>query len=204
MATQCPKCHEFVEEDYVCCANIEFQWVCQSCHKRSRGFALPFGQCPLCGGHLQQDLPEDHPSQASITALQEAMQIELNAYHYYQRLAAATQDSKRKNFFQNISEMEREHAEELSTKYHLNLGEIAFRKTSHPMPKSFQDSLHAFNKTGDLKALYNCAIDFEKKGHDFFSKKATELSKGKERDLYLELAAEEEEHIALLETERDR
>jgi len=49
---------------------------------------------------------------------------------------------------------------------------------------------------------YEIAIGHETRTRAFFEKKAKELPEGPERELFRELAAEEEEHIALLESER--
>jgi rubrerythrin len=140
----------------------------------------------------------------NIVALQEAFQIEVNAHHFYRRLSEAVDDPQVSDFFQNLSQMEREHAEELNEKYHIHLDEETFRDTDHPLPQPYFDHLCFFADTGDLHRLYNCAIDLEKGTLEFFLSKAKVLPEGKERELYLELAAEEREHIDILESERDR
>ncbi len=206
MASQCPKCHQFVEEDELCCAGVEFQWKCTHCQKRTRGFVIPFGRCPLCGGPLirMEGEGKEMNVQERVLILQQAFQIEVSATHFYRRLAEAVDDPQISDFFENMSQMERQHAEELNQKYHLHLGEETFHDTGTPLPEPFFEDLCFFAETGDVKRLYNCAIDLEKKTLDFFEKKASQMSCGKELNLYLELAAEEREHIALLESERDR
>lgn len=204
MATQCPKCHQVVGEDYICCANIEFQWLCESCHKRSRGFVMPFGQCSLCGGALQKSELPEHPSKKSLLALQEAIQIEINAYHFYHHLAEATDDPETSDFFESLSAMEKEHAEELSQKYHIHLEPSIFGETDRPLPEPFFEHLCFFASTGDVNRLYDCAIALEKRTLDFFLRNSKNFALGAEKDLYLELAAEEREHITLLESQRDR
>lgn len=204
MGSQCPKCHRPLDEDYVCCAGIEFQWKCTQCHKRSRGFALPFGQCPLCGGKTERIDEFELPTNGNVLLLQQAVEIEISSYHFYRRLAESVDDPETSDFFESLSKMEKEHADELAEKYHLDLGEEIFESTDHPLPEPFFKDLCCFEDTGDIKGLYDCAIKLEKRTFDFFSKKADEMPKGTERDLYLELAAEESEHIAILETQRDR
>ena len=57
----------------------------------------------------------------------------------------------------------------------------------------------------DPETLFRAAITFEKRAVDFFSKRANAVPEGSaEQDLYKELAAEEVEHVALLETELQR
>jgi rubrerythrin len=43
----------------------------------------------------------------------------------------------------------------------------------------------------------------ERRTRDYFKAKAESLPPGKQRELYRELAAEEEDHVTTLETERD-
>jgi rubrerythrin len=52
--------------------------------------------------------------------------------------------------------------------------------------------------------LYRIALEMEMRTRDHFQKLARELPAGLERDLCGELAAEEEEHVALLQGELDQ
>ena len=49
--------------------------------------------------------------------------------------------------------------------------------------------------------LYQAALEMERLTRDHFKKLARELPGGLERELCEELAAQEEEHVAMLETE---
>ncbi|HSA60491.1 MAG TPA: ferritin family protein [bacterium] len=203
MASQCPKCHQPVDEDYICCAGIEFQWRCNRCRKRTRGFAIPFGKC-LCGGDLTRIEGKESAVEERLLALQQAFQIEVEAVHFYHHLAEAVDDPQVSDFFENMSRMEKEHAQELNEKYHLHVDEEGFLDAKGPIPRPFFDDLRFFSETGDLRSLYNCAITLEMRTLNFFLEKSKTLPEGAERLLYEELAAEEREHIAILESERDR
>ena len=52
--------------------------------------------------------------------------------------------------------------------------------------------------------LYQAALEMERRTRDHFKKLARELPAGLESELCEELAAEEEEHVAMLETELDQ
>ena len=52
--------------------------------------------------------------------------------------------------------------------------------------------------------LYQAALEMEKRTRDHFQKLASELPPGLEKDLCGELAAEEEEHVALLQGELEQ
>ena len=57
MPSTCPKCHEVVAEDVICCADLEYRWKCRSCSKVCQGMAVPYGKCFLCGGNLERGTP---------------------------------------------------------------------------------------------------------------------------------------------------
>ena len=58
MASSCPKCHQIIEDDSVCCAEVKYTWKCRACGKLSNGFVVPYGRCFLCGAN--------HPIASSI------------------------------------------------------------------------------------------------------------------------------------------
>jgi rubrerythrin len=55
-----------------------------------------------------------------------------------------------------------------------------------------------------VRDLYEAALEMEKRTRDHFQKLARELAPGLEKDLCGELAAEEEEHVALLQGELEQ
>ncbi len=52
-----------------------------------------------------------------------------------------------------------------------------------------------------VPALYERALTMERRTRDHFQRRAQELPDGPEREICRELAAEEEDHVAMLETE---
>ena len=63
--------------------------------------------------------------------------------------------------------------------------------------------IHVTEDSG-VAELYQAALEMECRTRDHFRKLAQELPAGLERDLCGELAAEEEEHVAMLETELEQ
>jgi rubrerythrin len=55
-----------------------------------------------------------------------------------------------------------------------------------------------------IARLYESALEMERRTRDHFRKLAGELPEGLEKELCQELASEEEEHIAMLETELEQ
>jgi rubrerythrin len=214
MPSTCPKCRQVLEEDYVCCADVTYTWKCTQCRKLSKGFVIPFGRCEGCGGSLEMVDDAVYRDAARLKPIQQALQAEMNAYTFYSALAAEATDPDVRALFASLSEMEREHLENLAEKYHAHFeGELpqavhprireiildgiegaASPEAGHPAPglgTGGQDR---------LLVLYGRAIEMERRARAFFLGQVDALEEGLEREIYRELAAEEDEHIALLES----
>ncbi|HEY4773295.1 MAG TPA: hypothetical protein VIH40_00600 [Xanthobacteraceae bacterium] len=196
----CPKCHQPLEgeESYICCADASLQWRCQRCAKVSEGFAFPYGMCPYCGGALTMLERPGVSDQASLNAIRIAFQIELGGKAFYDRAGAQVDEAVLKALFAGFSAMEKEHMETLARRYHVTV----------PDPSDgFHIELAAVHagvagNIDDPETLFRAAIEFEKRAVAFFSERAKAVPEGSaEHDLYRELAAEEAEHVAVLQTE---
>ena len=186
---------------YICCADATLQWRCQSCGKVSEGFAFPYGMCPHCGGSLRVLERAGVSDEASLNAIRTAFQIELGGKAFYERAADQVADPVLKALFTKFSAMEHEHMETLSRRYHVQPPDPAegFRVDIAAIQAGVEGDI------ADPETLFRMAITFEKRAVDFFSKRANAVPEGStEQDLYKELAAEEVEHVALLETEFQR
>jgi glutamate synthase (NADPH/NADH) small chain len=207
MPSTCPKCHQVLEEDYVCCADVTYTWKCTQCRKLSKGFVIPFGRCEACGGILEIVDDSVYRDAARLRPIQQALQAETNAYTFYSMLAAEATDPDVRTLFASLSEMERGHLENLAEKYHAHL-EPDSAQTAHPRIRQIilegiehTSSPEAGSPARDrLVTLYERAIEMERRARGFFLKQAEALQEGLEREIYRELAAEEDEHIALLES----
>ncbi len=207
MPSTCPKCHQVLEEDYVCCADVTYTWKCTQCRKLSKGFVIPFGRCESCGGTLTIVDESASRDAARLKPIQQALQAEMNAYSFYSMLAAESTDPDVRTLFASLSEMEREHLENLANKYHAHLEEDS-AQAAHPKMRQIilggiedAHSPEAGSLARDrLLALYERAIEMERRARGFFLKQVEALEEGLEREIYRELAAEEDEHIALLES----
>ena len=201
--TSCPKCHRPIEgEDaYICCANLELSWRCSSCGKVSEGFAFPYGMCPHCKGKLELLERGAIDDDKGLGAIRAAFEIELGGHAFYQRAAKDAQDPALRDLFGRFAEMEQEHMQTLSRRYHAELPQAA---------EDFQIDRAAIfagveRKPEDPANLFRIAIAFEQRAVSFFSEQGTRSPEGSvERELYKELAAEEREHVALLTTEYER
>ena len=205
MASTCPKCHKAIEDDSVCCADVKYTWKCKSCSKVSTGFVIPYGRCYLCGGENELIDGYDGEDPELVGIVQEAVQYEVDMYHFYRLALQKTQDKQLRSVLEDLYNKEEEHLKSLEEKYHLHPvldlrqlpgddEDIVFRYIFHGI--DFKDM------EGHILQVYDRAIAMEKRTRNRFLAHAETLPPGPQRDLYRELAAEEEDHVSILETEK--
>jgi glutamate synthase (NADPH) small chain len=196
----CPKCHKPVEgpEAYICCAGAELEWHCTQCAKVTEGFAFPYGMCPYCGGALEALHREGVSGEAGIQAIRTAFEIEIGGLEFYTKASAQAGDPALKELFGKLAGMEREHMDTLTRRYHLALPEPndGFRVDLATVKAGIEGGID------DPATLFKAAIAFEQRAAGFFEERSRTVPAGSvEQQLYRELAAEEVEHVAMLETE---
>ncbi len=207
MPSTCPKCRQVVAEDIVCCADLRYTWKCTSCHKLSTGFALPFGRCFLCGGTLQVVEGREIEDPMKVRPIRDAVQFELNTYHFYRLAMARATDPTLKAIFEQLFLHEKDHLHTLQEKYHTHMDDtvLNLRPDADAL---LSDELFAGIDLADPRlgplGLYDKAIEIERRNRDYFKSMAAALPAGPEKDICLELGAEEDEHMAILETEREQ
>ena len=196
----CPRCQRPLEDEepYICCAGVELRWRCTSCLKVAEGFAFPYGLCPYCKGKLEMLERGPIEGDAAVEAIRKAFEIELGGRAFYQRAARDATEPPLRELFARLAAMEDEHMQTLSKRYHADL----------PAPSAdFQIDRAAIfagiaRRPEDPANLFRIAISFEQRAVDFFAGEGEKAANGSvERELYLELAAEEREHVQMLTTE---
>jgi glutamate synthase (NADPH/NADH) small chain len=207
----CPKCRRPVAgpEAYICCADAMLSWQCRDCARVDEGFAFPYGLCPACGGTLEPRDPAAIRSTAALEAVRTAFEIELGGLSFYRRAADETTSPVMRALFGRLAAMEAGHMSTLAARYHLD-------PPASP-PVVFLDRAAIFSGVPrdprDPVNLFRIAIAFEQRALRFFSAAAAEAGErtgpaGEDAAataaLYRELAAEEAEHVAMLETELAR
>jgi rubrerythrin len=134
------------------------------------------------------------------------VQFELNSFHFYRlaRTRAASEDQRA--VLERLYEAELDHLHELEEKYHAHLDrEVVELSQDEQLLLSnwlFRD-IHVGGDSG-VRDLYQAALEMERRTRDHFRKLASSLPTGLEKDLCGELAAEEDEHVALLEGELEQ
>ncbi|HZT30095.1 MAG TPA: hypothetical protein VFA33_09445 [Bryobacteraceae bacterium] len=206
MPSFCPKCHRVLEEDEICCAQIRYTWKCARCHKLTSGFALPYGRCFLCGGELAVVESRELGDPMRLRAIRDAVQFELNSFYFYKLACDRARDPQHRQLLAQLYEAELDHLHELEEKYHAHLDREVIELAPN-VEKLLGDSLFLgleINDGTSLKAVYQAALAMEQRTRDHFRGLAAELPEGLEKELCLELASEEDEHIAMLETELEQ
>jgi rubrerythrin len=207
MPSTCPKCHEIVAEDVVCCADLAYTWKCTLCHKVCTGFAIPYGKCFLCGGRLEVIKGHEFDDPMKVRPIREAVQFELDTYHFYRLAMQQVQNPVMHEILNQLYQNEVEHLHTLQSRYHTHLDDDLLNLRPGPdtlLANSLFRGIDLTDPDGGPLALYDKAIAMEKRTRDHFKQLAADLAAGPEKDVCLELAAEEEEHVAFLETEREQ
>jgi rubrerythrin len=195
-----------LEEDEICCAQVRYTWRCKSCFKLSSGFAVPYGKCFLCGGELEVIEGRELGDSMRFQAIRDAVQFELNSFHFYKLARDHAKTPEQKAVLERLYEAELDHLHELEEKYHAHLDRETV-ELSADHEKLLSNWLFRgieVNEKSGVADLYRAALEMERRTRDHFQRLARELPRGLEQELCSELAAEEEEHVALLEGELEQ
>jgi rubrerythrin len=185
---------------------VTYTWKCKTCGKLSTGFVVPYGRCYLCGGENEVVSGYTGDDAKKVAIIREAMQYELDMYHFYRLGMARTTNAQMKVVLEEMSRKEQDHLEELEQKYHVHL-DPQERDLAPDRQKVLSRWLFEgidFEEGEHVVQMYDKAIELECRTRDLFKARAAELPDGPDKEIYRELAAEEEDHVALLETEREQ
>jgi rubrerythrin len=136
-----------------------------------------------------------------LKAVREAIQLELNSFHFYKLARDRASNPQVRQVLEQLYESELDHLHELEAKYHAHL-DPAVIDLNAGAEKLLAEWLFQNVRLGDdtsIAGLYQAAIAMERRTRDHFQTLAQQ-AEGVERELYQEFAAEEEEHIAMLES----
>ena len=207
MASTCPKCHQVLENDTVCCAEVKYSWKCKSCGKLTTGFVIPYGRCYLCGGENELVKGYSGAQPDLVAIVSEAVQYEVDMYHFYRLAMERTGDKVLRAVLEELYHKEEDHLAELEEKYHLHL-DSDLRMLPNQKGKIISDwifeGIDFGEAEGHILQVYDKAISLERRTRDRFLTHANGFPPGPQKEIYRELAAEEEEHVATLETEREQ
>jgi rubrerythrin len=195
-----------LEEDEICCAQVRYTWRCKSCFKLTTGFAIPYGKCFMCGGELEVIPGRDLGDSMRFRAIRDAVQFELDSFHFYKLAREKAHTPEQRAVLERLYEAELDHLHELEEKYHAHLDRSVVELSADEQTLLSNWLFRGIHVTEDsgIVELYQAALEMERRTRDHFKKLARELPAGLEAELCEELAAEEEEHVAMLEMELEQ
>jgi len=139
-------------------------------------------------------------------AIRDTVQFELNAFYFYKLARERAAEPQHLVVLERLYEAELDHLHELSEKYHAHL-DASVTRMPPDAEKLLSDWLFhdlAVSDDASILHLYQSALEMECRTRDHFRKLAAGLPEGLEKELCQELASEEDEHIAMLETEMEQ
>jgi rubrerythrin len=195
-----------LDEDEICCAQVRYTWRCKSCFKLTTGFAIPYGKCFMCGGELEVIPGRDLGDSMRFRAIRDAVQFELDSFHFYKLARDKAHTPEQRAVLEGLYEAELDHLHELEEKYHAHLDRKVVELSADEQTLLSNWLFRGIQVTEDsgLVELYQAALEMERRTRDHFKKLAREVPPGLEAELCEELAAEEEEHVAMLEMELEQ
>ena len=204
MVSVCLRCHQVIEEGNICCSELRSTWKCLACEELITGFVVPFGRCFLCGGELELLKAMETDQAEVVRVIEDAMQFEVNSLQYYRMARIKAKDPHQRAVFDRFANMERGHLLLLESKYHIHLDprvmDMPFNAEKELTSWLFE-GINFDAPEGSLRPLYEGALKMEERTRDYFHKRAATLPEGREKELCLELAVEEEGHVAMLQAE---
>lgn len=192
------------EQEEVRLTGVKQTWKCKSCSKLSTGFVVPFGRCFLCGGELEVIEPYSGPDADKVAIIQEAVSFEVNMHTFYKLALEKATHPHARAVLEDLAEQEREHIDELNEKYHLDLPtDPKELETGEGLSGWLFEGVDFSDKDGQVLPLFDHALELERRTQAHFAARA-EAATGRDRAFFEELAAEEAEHVSLLEAQRDQ
>jgi len=206
LPSSCPKCHRVLEEDEICCAQVRYTWRCMSCFKLTTGSAVPYGKCFMCGGKLEVIGDRDLGDCMRFDAIHDAVQFELNSFHFYKLARERATTPEQCMVLEHFYESGLDHLHELEEKYHAHLDREMVELASDEAKLLSDWPFRGIRVKEDsmIVDLYEVALETERRARDHFLRLASQFPAGLENELCKEAAAEEDEHIAMLETELEQ
>jgi rubrerythrin len=141
-----------------------------------------------------------------LRAIRDAVQFELNAFYFYKLAREKATNPQHKLVLERLYEAELDHLHELNEKYHAHMdaSEMDITPAAEKLLSGWLFHDLAVEDDSSILRLYRSALEMEQRTRDHFRKLAAELPEGLEKELCQELASEEDEHIAMLETEMEQ
>jgi rubrerythrin len=128
-----------------------------------------------------------------------ALQLEKNGYAFYKKASSLCKNIYGKKMFEKLAEDEIRHLEKFREIAKDIFGDFAEKEIDID---NIFGKIDFSTRAGEYAAL-EYAIDFEKKAYDYFKRASENAKDAKLKELFKNIAKEEEMHKELLEAERN-
>ena len=130
-----------------------------------------------------------------------AMQMEKDGEDYYRQLAEQAGSKGLKTIFTMLADEEVKHyrAVKVMKAAKPKMAGTTVLTDAKNIFARMRDSGESFDFDAEQSALYRKAQDIEKRSQDFYREKANEVEQAYQREIFLNLADEEQRHYFLLE-----
>jgi hypothetical protein len=139
-------------------------------------------------------------------AIHDAVQFELNSYHFFKLARDRAATPERRLVLEHFYEAGLEHLYELEEKYHARLERemVEFASDEEKLLSDWPFQGIRVREDSGLVDLYKAALETERRARDHFRWLASQFPEGLENELCKEVVAEEDEYLAMLETELEQ
>jgi len=160
----------------------------------------------MCGGKLEVIGDRDLGDCMRFDAIHDAVQFELNSFHFYKLARERATTPEQCMVLEHFYESGLDHLHELEEKYHAHLDREMVELASDEAKLLSDWPFRGIRVKEDsmIVDLYEVALETERRARDHFLRLASQFPAGLENELCKEAAAEEDEHIAMLETELEQ
>jgi Fur family ferric uptake transcriptional regulator len=167
-----------------------------------------YGECEACRTGRRTDADRGVPTELIFArdALRIAIATERSGLEFYTRAARIAKDARGRRVFEKLAEEEQEHLEKLETRYRQLLVQdpqldsrptfLFFKGAANGLFAAGTDELSA-GGVDDRKALM-IGIRCERGSHKFFKRYGERFEDSEGKQIFLEFADEERQHLDLL------
>ncbi|MEM1513810.1 MAG: ferritin family protein [Candidatus Thermoplasmatota archaeon] len=128
-----------------------------------------------------------------------ALQLEKNGYAFYKKASSLCKNIYGKKMFEKLAEDEIRHLEKFREIARKILGNFSEKEVEID---NILGEIDFSSRAGEYAAL-EYAIDFEKRAYEYFKRASENAKDAKLKELFKNIAKEEEMHKELLEAERN-
>jgi hypothetical protein len=160
----------------------------------------------MCGGELEVIPDRDLGDCMRFQAVRDAMQFELNSFHFFKLARERATTPEQCIVLEHLYETGLDHLYELEERYHVHLDweMVDLASNEEKLLSDWPFRGIRVKQDAGVADLYKVALETEQRAREHFRQLASQFPVGLENELCREVAAEEDEHLAMLQTELEQ